>query len=158
MNDSPLYQLIRARAGSKMLRQAEAVLNYTEIYGLIMNNKDKQALNVAIKFDAEYPLLAEEIPMTPVTLDDIKNKLDILNLSWPYIHLLETLCADDSRAIAVINDVLGTTEGENKKESFYNFYSYWLIKNISWTKEFDCWYLEKMYESRNNKATFELAI
>jgi hypothetical protein len=159
MNQSQLYQLIRDRAGSKMLRQAEAILNYTEIYGLVMNNKETELFNLAAKFDTLYPLLAEEIPMIPIKFEDIKNKFDMLNLSCPYIHLLETLCADDARAVALIDTVLGTGDTENKKDSFDNFYNLWLIKNIDWTNKFDCWYLKKVFDSRvETTLPFELFV
>jgi hypothetical protein len=136
-----LYALICQRAGSKMLRQADAILNYEQIAQYLINNQYESAITCAKNFDESHQLPVEETPVIPILIEDIINYNDIRNLSDPYLHILVTLCADDPYASELI-DYMAGLEKIKKYSSFANFYDMWIVDNVAWTKDFDVWYLK----------------
>ena len=135
-----LYVLICERAGSAMLRRADAVLNYEQISRYLENNQHDYAITCAKNFDESHPLSNEQTPVIPIYLEDIVNHNDITTLPEPYLHILETLCVDDPYASELIEYISGSNVID-KANSFTNFYNNWIVDN-PWTQEFDVWYLK----------------
>ena len=100
-----LYQLIRERAGSKMVREAEQVNIYTwanECLG--EDGGDAYVANQAKHFFETYPVLEIERPQSTITLSDVMkmSDKDIEELPWVYVDMLRSITTRSDGAIYVL--------------------------------------------------------
>ena len=146
--DNMLFQLIRARAGSKMLREAESINVYNEISELIDQNQLHSAVDRAKQFHEHYPVPEVETPMTSVTTGEIctMNAKDLQELPWVYVHMLQTLTGHDELTGRILNDLLSSSPaaawrlplpaGLSNAEAFPHVYNEWLEHN-AWVRSFE---------------------
>lgn len=146
--DNMLFQLIRARAGSKMLREAESINVYNEISELIDQNQLHSAVDRAKQFHEHYPVPEVETPMTSVKMEEICtiDPKDLQELPWVYVHMLQTLTGHDELTGRVLNDLLSCspaaawrlplTEGVSNADAFQHVYDEWRQHNV-WVQSFE---------------------
>ena len=148
--ENKLYNLIRERAGSEMLRQAEAMKMYDQVSDYLGDNLPAQAIDLAMEFHKEYPMEAPVIPMVMINLLEICSSTDkdIQELPWIYVHMLETLVSHDDLASKVLKQRLETSpaaawrqplpEGVSNADAFTHIFDEWVSKN-EWIESFETW-------------------
>ena len=106
--NNALYQLIRRRAGTKMLRDAEGIIAYDIIDTYLSEEYTDKACEIAETFHNSYPLLKNEEPMTVIMLEEILliNPKELEQLPWVYVDMLRTLTWNDPDAGALLNEML----------------------------------------------------
>ena len=106
--NNALYHLIRRRAGSKMLRDAEGIIAYDKVNSYLSEGMTVDACKVAESFHKSYPLLEREEAMTVIMIDEILyiNAKELAAIPWVYVDMLRTLTWNDSYAGALLNDIL----------------------------------------------------
>jgi len=144
-----LYHLIRARAGTKMLRQAESIIMYDQASNYLDETYLEHAVEVFNKFEADYPPFPE-IPMGSISLDEIQtmDANDLKNLPWIYVFMLQTLAAHDPDASNLLNQKLAASraaawriplqEGIAPADAFKHTYDEWVYVN-PWIESFAVW-------------------
>jgi hypothetical protein len=145
--DNMLFQLIRARAGSKMLREAESINMYDEIWEY-MDENQMQAVDRAKQFHEHYPVPEVETPMTPMTMEEIctMDPKELQELPWVYVYVLQTLTGHDELTGRILNDLLSCSPaaawrlplaaGVSNADAFPHVYDEWL-KHNAWVQSFE---------------------
>ena len=148
--NNALYKLIRERAGSEMLRQADAMKMYDQVSDLLSDNLPAQAFDLGMEFHNEYPMEAPFIPMVMINLVEIcaATDKDLQELPWIYVHMLETLVSHDDLAVKVLKERLEASpaaawrqplpEGVSNADAFTHIFNEWLSPN-DWIESFESW-------------------
>jgi hypothetical protein len=103
-----LYHLIRQRAGTKMLRDAEGINAYDTIAYYLSECDTERAIDVAEAFHTAYPVLEKEEGMTVIMLDEVMeiDPEDLKWLPWIYVDMLRALTWNDLYSAALLNQML----------------------------------------------------
>jgi hypothetical protein len=148
--NNALYQLIRERAGTKMLREAEQVNIYNWIQELLCEGLTHDVGEQVEYFFKHYPPLAIEMPQGAITLSEVvqidKNELE--QLPWIYVDMLRTLAADDGVTDLMLDEMLKTSpaaawreplkDAVANKDIFEYTYTDWykhnghLVNSLNW--------------------------
>jgi len=148
--NNALYMLIRERAGSEMVRQADAIKMYNQVSDLLSDNLPAQAFDLSRKFQKEYPLDAPRIPMGHINLVEMcaVTDKDLQELPWIYVHMLETLVSSDDLAVKVLKERLAASpaaawrwplpEGVSNADAFTHIFNEWVSQN-DWVESFETW-------------------
>lgn len=141
-----LYHLIRQRAGSKMLRQAESINMYSQVSEYLDDSHLDSAIQAHKTFEVNYPR-GTESHMGHVSLEEITaiRTKDLTDLPWIYVHMLETLSAHDEFAADLLNMKLESSPAAAwriplpshvaEADSFQYVYEEWLSLN-PWIESF----------------------
>jgi hypothetical protein len=147
---SSLYNLIRERAGSEMLRQAESMKMYDQVSDFLSDNLTSEALDLAMEFHKNYPREAPFTPMGHINLLEVCSIADkeLETLPWIYVHMLETLVSQDDLASKVLKEKLAaspaaawrmpTPEGVSNGDAFAHIFNEWVSQN-GWVESFESW-------------------
>jgi len=140
-----LYQLIREKAGTKMLREAEQVNVYnwvSELISMVAEGPDmmKNAKNQVEQFLKTYPILETEIPMTPILFEEVSlmDEDEVAQLPWIYVHMLRSLTMS-GEATTLLDEKLNNSyanawrqplpEGVTNEDAFEYIYTQWYQDN-----------------------------
>jgi hypothetical protein len=144
-----LYHLIRDRAGSKMLRQAESINMYEQVSDYLDDYLDDSHIDATIQlykdFEIKYPSVTES-HMGAIWLDEIQNmdEYELQTLPWIYVHMLETLVSHDPLAVSLLSQKLASSPAAAwripltdvaAEDSFTHIYEEWLAAN-PWIQSF----------------------
>ena len=144
-----LYNLIRSRAGSKMLRQAESINMYEQVSDYLDDSHIDASIQLYKTFEANYPNCTES-HMGAIWLDEIQNMdaYELQTLPWIYVHMLETLVSHDPFASNFLKQKLAASpaaawriplpEGIAPADAFKHTYAEWLYVN-PWIESFAVW-------------------
>ena len=136
LENNKLYNLIRHKAGSKMLRQAEEVNLCIRLeYCIEENIADEYCQKIINEYKRRYPQMIQEIPMEYLTIGealDISLE-DLTHLSYIYVHILETIASTNKNIEDIVNNKIAVCEasmwriplpiGVENKDSFTRVYS-----------------------------------
>jgi len=142
-----LYHLIRARAGTKMLNQAESIIMYDQASYYLDESCLNMSSEVFKKFEADYPPFPET-PMGSISLDEIQqmNEKELQDLPWIYVFMLQTL-ANDAASNLLTQKLAASPaaawriplpEGIAPADAFKHTYAEWLYVN-PWIESFAVW-------------------
>jgi len=138
LSNNALYQLIRERAGSKMLRQAEEIQMYIRVHYYLEEDCLLEAIKEADTFYDTYYPLAQETPMGSISLCEVLDNSkgnEVNTLPWLYGHMLETITSGIPYIEVFIDTILKTPwrvplkEGVQKKDAFMHTYLHWMMDN-----------------------------
>jgi len=151
--DNSLYMMIRDRAGSKMLRQAEQINTFNHVNSLF-NDKASILINNVWKL---YPVLDEETPMSFITFSEVSRikEKELEGLPWIYVDMLRVLTWQDKFSSRLVNEMIDKSPaaawriplapGVDNKDAFEYTYSRWyeenrnLVRSASeWAREYTC--------------------
>jgi hypothetical protein len=149
LENNSLYNLIRERAGSEMLRKAESINMYNEASDLLGENMTSEAIDLVIEFHKKY----SEVPITPMVpislmevccIDD----QELRDLPWIYVHMLETLVSQDYLSVSTLKHRLAASpaaawriplpEGVSNADAFTYVYDDFMEYN-AWIESFEIW-------------------
>ncbi len=144
-----LYHLIRQRAGTKMLRQAESMLMYDQASDYLDESHLGHAMEIFNKFEADYPPFPET-PMGFISLSEIEamDENDLKTLPWIYVFMLQSLTGHEPIATNLLSQKLAASpaaawriplqEGIAPADAFKHTYDEWLYVN-PWIESFAVW-------------------
>jgi len=136
-----LYLLIRARAGSKMLREAEQVNAYVMVHEFMCEENSVEAGLKIRQFHEEYPVLEKEILMSPITLDEVEliDSKELQDLPWIYLYMLRALTWTNELAAQKVNELIKASPAQawrgpfigvvDNKDIFEYIYTKWYRDN-----------------------------
>jgi hypothetical protein len=116
LENNKLYNLIRHKAGSKMLRQAEEVNLCIRLeYCIEESIEDEYCQKMIDEYKRRYPQMIEEIPMDYLTISEALDiSLDDLSfLPYIYVHILETLASTNKNIEGIVNNKISICEARN---------------------------------------------
>lgn len=144
--DSNLYHLIRSRAGSKMLRQAESINMYEKVSDYLDDSHIDASIQLYKAFEINYPSVTES-HMGAIWLHEIQNMdaYELQTLPWIYVHMLETLVSHDPFASNFLKQKLAASPAAAWRiplpdsiaatDAFTHIYEEWLAVN-EWIQSF----------------------
>jgi hypothetical protein len=152
--DNALYMLIRERAGSKMLREAEQVNAYNRAQDLFSEGTQhdlEMAGREINRFHQLYPPLEKEFPMDFITLSEVAriNLKELEQLPWIYVDMLRVLTCRDTVAAELVDKMLKESPaaawrpnhavGIEAKDAFNHVYTGWHQANETFIRETRNW-------------------
>lgn len=144
--NNALYHLIRARAGSKMLRQAESINMYEQVSDYLDDSHIDASIQLYKDFETKYPN-GTEVFMGAIWLDEIQNMnaYELQCLPWIYVHMLQTLASHDPFAVTLLKQKLAASPAAAwriplpssiaAEDAFKHIYEEWLAAN-PWIQSF----------------------
>jgi hypothetical protein len=140
--NNALYNLIRARAGSKMLRQAESINMYEQVSDYLDDSHIDASIQLYKDFEEKYPN-GTEVFMGAIWLNEIQNMnaYDLQCLPWIYVHMLETLVSHDPVATSFLKEKLAASPAAwriplpDVPDAFKHIYEEWIAAN-PWIQSF----------------------
>jgi hypothetical protein len=143
--NNQLYCLIRQRAGSKMLRQAESINMYEQVSDYLDDSHIDASIQLYKTFEANYPNCTES-HMGAIWLDEIQNMdaYELQCLPWIYVHMLETLVSHDPVSVKLLKEKLASSPAAAwriplpdviAEDAFKHIYEEWLAAN-EWVQSF----------------------
>jgi hypothetical protein len=136
LEKNKLYNLIRYKAGSKMLRQAEEVNLCIRLeYCIEENIADEYCQKIIGEYKRLYPQMIQEIPMDYLTISEALDISldDLTHIPYIYVHILETLASTNKYIEDIVNNKIAVCEaslwrlplplGVENKDSFNRVYS-----------------------------------
>jgi len=136
LEKSKLYNLIRHKAGSKMLRQAEEINLCIRLeYCIEENIADDYCEKLVNDYKRRYPQMIEEIPMEYLTVSEavVISLADLMHLPYIYVYMLKTLASANKNIEAFVNKKIAICQanlwrvplddGVENKDSFSRVYS-----------------------------------
>lgn len=142
--NNALYNLIRSRAGSKMLRQAESINMYEQVSDYLDNSHIDASIQLYREFEIKYPSVTES-HMGAIWLDEIQNMdaYELQCIPWIYVHMLETLVSHDPVATSFLKEKLAASPAaawriplpDVPEDAFKHIYEEWLAAN-EWVQSF----------------------
>lgn len=138
LSKNAIYQLIRQRAGSKMLRQAEEIQMYIRVQYYLEEDCLLEAIKEMDSFYETYYPLVEETPMGSISLCEFLDATkgnEIHTLPWIYGMMLQTITSGLPYLEVLVDKMLKTPwrvplkEGVQKKDAFMHTYLHWMMEN-----------------------------
>jgi hypothetical protein len=135
-----LYHLIRERAGSRMLREAEEMETYNNANALFKEAKEKcveEAFTQIKHFKERYPILETEIPMGFISLREIAqiDLIELHELPRIYVDMLRSLTWNDEIAGSILNRMIedwwGALSDVENGDAFDHAYAEWFNERAS---------------------------
>ena len=136
-----LYQLIRARAGSKMIREAEQVNVYDVVEELCLEENPVEASRIIRQFHQDYPILDKEVLMSSIRIDEVDriDSKELQELPWIYVYILRALTWTNELAAEGVNEKIKASPAQawrgpfievvDNKEIFDYIYTRWYQQN-----------------------------
>ena len=144
--NNALYHLIRTRAGTKMLRQAESVNMYDQVSHYLYESCLQQAVELYKNFEAEYPI-GSETPMGFIWMDELEamDSKELQDLPWIYVFMLQAMAAHSDMTTDLLKEKLAASkaaawryplpEGVAAADAFKHTYDTWVADN-QWVESF----------------------
>jgi len=143
--NNALYNLIRSRAGSKMLRQAESINMYEQVSDYLDDSHIDASIQLYKDFETKYPSVTES-HMGAIWLHEIQNMnaYELQCIPWIYVHMLETLVSHDPFASNFLKQKLAASPAAAwriplpdviAEDAFKHIYEEWLAAN-PWIQSF----------------------
>ena len=143
---SNLYNLIRSRAGSKMLRQAESINMYNQVSDYLDDSQIDAAIQLYRKFEENYPI-GTELHMGSIWFHEIEtiDEKELEMLPWVYVHMLEALTGHNIASANLLAHKLAASPASEWRvplpenlapaDAFTHIYEEWLDAN-RWIESF----------------------
>jgi hypothetical protein len=143
MEANKIYQLIRANAGSKMVREAEKMIAYDYVNELLSEQQQSEAIQRMSRFLMEYPVPEKEsqpnlLNFSEVAQIDFKDLQEIPSI---YLEILRSLTWDNNTTAGFVNEAISQalkavyrsplTNAVSNKDAFEYVYTKWYQENES---------------------------
>lgn len=155
MENSKLLILIRSRATKNILRDAESMTMYDQVAEFLGENNTSAAISLAEEFAQKYPCEPQSnapplcgyltlMEVCEIDADELRD------LSWIYVHVLQTLTWADPLAAKILNERLAASPAAAWRKplpeeifngnSFSYIFNEWYSSN-KWIHSFEEWRL-----------------
>jgi hypothetical protein len=144
-----LYNLIRDRAGTKMLRQAESINMYDQVSDYLGDSHIDVAIDIFKTFETNYSL-SPETQMSAIWLHEIQkiDSKELQELPWVYVYMLQALSGHDPESAKILKEQLAASpaaawriplpEEVEPVDAFKHVYEEWMSNN-QWIHSFSAW-------------------
>jgi len=143
MEANNISQLIRANAGSKMIREAEQMIAYDCVSELLGEQQQAEAVERIKRFHMEYPLLEKETPPNLLNFSEIAqfSSKELQEIPSIYLEILRSLTWYNETTAAFLNEAITQALKEvyrsplttvvNNRDAFEYVYTKWYQESES---------------------------
>jgi hypothetical protein len=143
MEANKTYQLIRANAGSKMIREAEQMIAYDYVNELLSEQQQSAAIQRMSRFLDEYPVPEKETPPNLLNFSEVAqiDFKDLQEIHSIYLEILRSLTWDNNTTAGFVNEAISQalkaayriplTNAVSNKDAFEYVYTKWYQVNES---------------------------